>query len=120
MQEDNDIILANALLGCYLDDYGADEIAQVCDRHNVIMGESEFHAAMDKAMSWLETGKNLDQLNPDNRQKLVDKGITFLVQELGAIPGKNISPAGDGGFLVSDALMSKIISTISRHEGSID
>jgi hypothetical protein len=34
MQEDNDIILANALLGCYLDDASTDEIAQVCDRHN--------------------------------------------------------------------------------------
>jgi hypothetical protein len=69
MQEDNDSTLANALLGCYLDDSGADEIAQVCDRHSVIMGESEFHAAMDKAMNWLETGDNLDQLNLDNSQK---------------------------------------------------
>jgi hypothetical protein len=46
-------------------------------------------------------------------QKLVDKEITLLVQELGAIPGKNISPAGDGGFLISDALMNKI-GTLNR------
>jgi hypothetical protein len=119
MQKDNDISLANALLGCYLDDANTDEMAQVCYRHNVIAGESEFDAAMDKAMSWLDTGENLDQLTPQNSQKLVDKGITLLVQELGAIPGKDISPAGDGGFLVSDALMNKI-GTIPHQESSID
>jgi hypothetical protein len=119
MQENNDIILANALLGCYIDDSSAEEIAQVCDRHNVTIDDSEFYAAMDRAMGWLETGQNLDQLTPSNSQKLVDKGITFLVQELGAIPGKDISPAGDGGFLVSDALMNKI-GTIPHQERLTD
>jgi hypothetical protein len=75
---------------------------------------------MDKAMDWLNTGENLDQLTPENNQKLIDKGVTLLVPELGAVPGKDISPAGDGGLLVSDALMSKIISKISRQERSID
>jgi hypothetical protein len=115
MHKDNDTILANALLGCYLDDLCAEEIAQVCDRHNVIMGESEFYAAMDQAMGWLETGENLEQLTRENRQKFVDKGVTFFVQELGAIPGKDISPAGYGGFLVSNALMNKI-GTIPRQK----
>jgi hypothetical protein len=119
MQENNDVILANALLGCYLDDASSDEMAQVCDRHNVIAGESEFYSAMDKAMGWLETGEDLEQLTPENSQKLVDKGITFLVQELRAIPGKDISPTGDGGFLVSDALMNRI-GTIPHQERSID
>jgi hypothetical protein len=119
MQEDNDIILANALLGCYLDNGSTDEMAQVCDRHNVTINESEFYAAADKAMGWLETGENLDQLTPENAQKLVDSGITFLVQELGAIPGKDISSDGDGGFWVSDALMNKI-GTIPHQERSID
>jgi hypothetical protein len=119
MPKDNDITLANALLGCYLDNASTEEMAQVCDSHNVIPGESEFFVAMDKAMGWLETGEDLEQLTPENSQKLVDKGITFLVQELGAIPGKDISLAGNGGFLVSDALMSKI-STIPRQEHSID
>jgi hypothetical protein len=119
MQEDNDIILANALLGCYLDNGSTDEIAQVCDRHNVIAGESAFYAAMDRAMSWLETGQNLYQLTPENAEKLVDSGITFLVQELGAIPGQDISSDGDGGFWVSDALMNKI-GTIPHQERSID
>jgi hypothetical protein len=108
VQEDNDIILANALLGCYLDDASTDEMDQVCDRHNVTIGDPKFYAAIGKAMNWLDTGQDLNQLTPENAQKIMDSGIAFLVQELGAIPGKEISPAGDGGFLVSDALMSKI------------
>jgi hypothetical protein len=119
MHKDNDISLANALLGCFLDDAGDEEIAQVCDRHNVIAGESEFDAAMDKAMSWLDTGENLDQLTPENNQKLIDKGVTFLVHELGAVPGKDISLAGDGGLFVSDDLLNRIGTML--HQGrSID
>jgi hypothetical protein len=92
MQEDNDIILANALLGCYLDDASTDEMAQVCDHHNVTIDDPKFYVAIGKAMNWLETGQDLDQLTPENAQKIVDNGITFLVQELGAIPGKDMQP----------------------------
>jgi hypothetical protein len=108
VQEDNDISLANALMGWYLDNADREEVIRICDRHKVAMGSSEFFMAMGIAQCWLETGENLDQLTVENAQKLVDNGITFLVQELGAIPGKDISPAGDGGFLVSDALLCKI------------
>jgi hypothetical protein len=113
MQEDNDVILANALLSCYLDDASTDEMDQVCARYNVTIDDPKFYAAIGKAMNWLDTGQDLNQLTPQNAQKIVDNGIAFLVQELGTIPGKDISPAGDGGFLVSNALMSKI-RTLNR------
>jgi hypothetical protein len=109
VQEGNNIIiLANALLGWYLDKAKGQEIPQICDRHKVAMGSSEFFVAMGIAQCWLETGENSDQITPENAQKLVDKGIDFLVQELGAIPGKDISPDGDGGFVISHTLLCKI------------
>jgi hypothetical protein len=108
MQEDNDIILANALLGYYLDNGSNDEIAQVCDRLNVTVGGYAYNVAMGRAVDWLKTGKNAEQLTPENRQKLLDMVATRLVQELGAVPGKDISSSGDGSLLISDALIAKI------------
>jgi hypothetical protein len=113
VQEDNDISLPNALLGWYLDNADGEEIIRICDRHKVAMGSCEFFMAMGIAQCWLETAVNLDQLTPENAQKLIENGITFLVQKLGAVPEKDIIPNGDGGFLVSDALMSKI-GTLNR------
>jgi hypothetical protein len=108
VQEGNNIILANALLGWYLDKANGQEIPRICDHHEVAMGSSEFFVAMGIAQCWLETGENADQITPENAQKLVDNGIDFLVQELGAIPGKDISPDNDGGFVISRTLLCKI------------
>jgi hypothetical protein len=117
VQEDNYISLANALLGWYLDNTDREEIIRICERHKIVMGCPEFFTAMVIAQCWLETGENLDQLTPENSQKLVDNGISFFVQELGAIPGKDISSDGDGGFVISDTLLCRI-SALGRSKGN--
>ncbi len=117
MQEGNNIIsLANALLSWYLDKAKGQEIPQICDLHKVVMGSPEFFVAMGMAQCWLETGENPDQITPENVQKLADNGINFLVQELGAIPGKDISPDHGGRFVISHALLCKISRLVRSKE----
>jgi hypothetical protein len=108
MQEDSDIILTNALFAASLDNSSDDEIALICDRLNIVMGGDAYYAAIRRGIDWLKTGKNLEQLTPENKQRLMYVIIPRIVKEWGVIPGQDISSDGEGSFIVSHALIVKI------------
>jgi hypothetical protein len=110
--------LSNDLLTAFFDKAEATELIKIADRYQIPITGKIFKKATERAIVWLESGDNsvFDVLTPENRDRIVADGLQNISQKFGATLGKDFSKAADGGLLITDELMSKIMADMRPQE----
>lgn len=101
--------LINDILAAYLDKASTRELAGIIAKYGVFFGDDIFDQADAEIKKSILEGRSHHIFNEANRERLEWISITNLVQEYGAIPGKDISKYGDG-VLISPELLDKIVA----------
>jgi hypothetical protein len=101
--------LANELLTCYFDESNAIEMVKIANKYSIPVGGKIFTKAVERGISWMESGDST-LMNPANKAKMFQRGIQGISNKFGATLGKDFSMAPDGGLLIKNELMNKIMA----------
>jgi hypothetical protein len=107
----------NDILAAYLnnDDPETLEFSPVLAKHEVDLqtpqGDEIFSKASGQVISWIEGDYSFDQLTEANQNRIISIEIATIVEDYGAIPGKDIQQTDDG-LMVSPELLDKIAADL--------